>query len=62
MGDPDQGITTNTPFRDTLPLFFRETLFCENKKFVLFFGGREGIIQFLFLQIFYFHKTKFYQI
>tara|TARA_B100001105_G_scaffold217890_1_gene184020 strand:- start:198 stop:365 length:168 start_codon:yes stop_codon:yes gene_type:complete len=42
VGDPDQGITTNTPFRDTLPLFFRETLFCENKKFVFFFGGEGG--------------------
>jgi len=42
VGDPDQGITTNTPFRDTLPLFFRETLFCENKKFVFFFGEMGG--------------------
>jgi hypothetical protein len=50
------------PLEILSPCFSVKLYFVKIKNLYFFLGRREGIIQFLFLQIFYFHKTKFYQI
>ena len=50
------------PLEILSPCFSVKLYFVKIKNLYFFLGEREGIIQFLFLQIFYFHKTKFYQI
>ena len=50
------------PLEILSPCFPLKLYFVKIKNLYFFLGRREGIIQFLFLQIFYFHKTKFYQI